>query len=95
MISVKDKDVEMRRSAFLQTIQYHKSQASKHSNAVFSSTSGRFGKNTNTIESKEGDHNYKTATDAFGKSTNNSTFGLTFQKGGSSGLVPHMGMTSF
>ena len=50
MISVKDKDVALRRTAFLQTIQHHKSQASNHQGHVFSSTVNRFGSEKKDLE---------------------------------------------
>jgi|TARA_B110000305_G_C19303976_1_gene570569 hypothetical protein len=50
MISVKDKDIMMKRGAFLQTIQNHKKQANAHQNAVFSSTQQRFKAGSPTYE---------------------------------------------
>lgn len=42
MISVKDKDISIKRQAFRETINMHKRFASTHKNAIFSSTTDRF-----------------------------------------------------
>lgn len=102
MISVKDKDVEMRRSAFLQTIQHHKDVANKHQSAVFSSTAGRFGNSTSITNDDsmmrensnyQQEAQYKTASGGF--DTTKSTFGLTFQKGNSGTVIKNLNNFSF
>lgn len=44
MISVKDREISLKRQAFRETINLHKKYANTHANAIFSSTTDRFGR---------------------------------------------------